>query len=99
MEINKTQTGNAVVLALTGKLDTTTSLKLQEALGEAISSAEKVELDFSAIDYVSSAGLRILLQGEKNAQASGKSMVLLNVPPEVMEVFELTGFSSILTIR
>jgi anti-anti-sigma factor len=98
MEINKTQNGSTVILILTGRLDTVTAPKMQEALTEAILSAEKVELDFAGMDYVSSAGLRVLLLGEKNAKAAGKSMTLKNVSQEVMDVFEITGFSGILTI-
>ncbi|MCL2003091.1 MAG: STAS domain-containing protein [Oscillospiraceae bacterium] len=98
MEIEKTLSGETCALALTGRIDTVTSPKLQEALMEAISSAATTELDFARIDYVSSAGLRVLLLGEKNAKASGRSVTLKNVSPEVMEVFEITGFSGILTI-
>ena len=95
MEITKTESG----LSLKGRLDTVTSPKLQEALAEIISSSETFELNFAEVDYVSSAGLRVLLQGQKNAQAAGKSMVLKNVSSEVMEVFDVTGFSGILTIQ
>jgi anti-anti-sigma factor len=98
MEIRKTQTGGADILTLIGRLDAVTSPKLQEALLEIIPTAEKLELDFAGIDYVSSAGLRVLLFGEKNVKSAGKSMNLRNVSPEVMQVFEITGFSSNLTI-
>jgi anti-sigma B factor antagonist len=96
MTITKSQTDAAEALSLVGRIDTVTSPKLQEELLEVIASAEKVELDFSKVDYVSSAGLRVLLMGQKRAQASGKTMTLKNVPREVMEVFEITGFSDIL---
>ena len=99
MEIKKTQSGDAFVLVLTGRADTVTSPKLQEALMETISSCEKTELDFAEVDYVSSAGLRVLLTGEKAAKAEGKTMTLKNVSAEVMEVLNITGFSSILTIK
>ena len=95
MEITKIESG----LSLKGRLDTITSPKLQEALDEVVSSSETFELDFAEVDYVSSAGLRVLLQGQKNAQAAGKSMALKNVSAEVMEVFDVTGFSGILTIQ
>ena len=98
MEIKKIQNGETCTLEMKGRIDTVTSPKVQGALNEAIASAEKCELDFSEVDYVSSAGLRVLLQGEKNAQAAGKVMVLINVSAEVMEVFDITGFSAILTI-
>ena len=95
MEITKTEAG----LSLKGRLDTVTAPKLHETLAEVISSRETFTLDFAGVDYVSSAGLRVLLQGQKNAQGLGKSMVLENVSPEVMEVFDVTGFSGILAIQ
>jgi len=99
MEINKEQTGGAATLNLTGRLDTVTSTQLQTALTDAFEAAEEIKLDFAGVDYVSSAGLRVLLFGQKTAQASGKTMKLANVSSEVMEVFEITGFSGMLTIE
>jgi len=99
MEITKNQNGDAVVLALKGRLDTVTSPKLQEALAEVLDQSDDVVLDFSEIDYVSSAGLRVLLFGQKKTQGTNKSMKLNNVSTEVMEVFEITGFSGMLTIE
>jgi len=98
MEIKKTQNENTTILSLKGRLDTVTSPKLQDALTDVLSDSDVTELDFSNIDYVSSAGLRVLLFGQKKSQASGKTMMLKNVSPEVMEVFEITGFSGMLTI-
>jgi anti-anti-sigma factor len=98
MEIRKTQTGDTDILTLIGRLDIVTAPKLEEALLELIPSSEKVELDFAGVDYVSSAGLRVLLLGEKNTKAAGKTMTLKNVSREVMKVFEIAGFSGILTI-
>ena len=99
MEIKRTKTGDTDVLTLIGRLDTTTAPKLQEVLTEVIPSAQAVELDFAEVEYVSSAGLRVLLMGQKNVQSGGKSMTLKNVSPEVMEVFDVTGFTGILTIN
>ena len=98
MEIKTTTTAGGAELILTGRLDTVTSTKLQTAFTEAIGSSETVTLDFAGVEYVSSAGLRVLLQGQKTAQASEKNMKLKNVSSDVMEVFEITGFSGILTI-
>ena len=98
MEIIKSQNGDSVALSLKGRLDTVTSPKLQEILAEVLAQSDDVELDFAEVDYVSSAGLRVLLFGQKKSQASGKAMKLINVSPEVMEVFEITGFSGMLTI-
>jgi anti-sigma B factor antagonist len=97
MEITKTTTGSDTVLTLTGRLDTITSTKLQPALSEAIQSSENIILDFAGVLYVSSAGLRVLLQGQKASQNSGKQLSFKNVSPDVMEVFEVTGFSAVLT--
>jgi len=99
MEIVKTQNEKATTLGLTGRLDTITSPKLQEALTEVIPLSEAIELDFTGVEYVSSAGLRVLLFGQKNMQSAGKTMKLTNVSSEVMEVFEVTGFSGMLTIE
>ena len=98
MVIDSKLNGDTGVLTLTGRLDTVTAPKLQEALTEAIPAAAELELDFSGVDYVSSAGLRVLLLGQKNSKAAGKTMVLKNVSPDIMEVFEITGFSGILTV-
>jgi len=98
MEIKKHQNGDTNILSLSGRLDTVTSPKLQETLMAELLTSASIELDFAEVDYVSSAGLRVLLLGEKNAKSSGKSMTLKNVSAEVQEVFEITGFSGILTI-
>jgi len=99
MTIEKIQKDGKTVLALSGRLDTVTSPQLQEVLIPEIEAALNcVELDFTELVYVSSAGLRVLLTGEKSAKAANKSMVLKNVCAEVMEIFEITGFAGILNI-
>ena len=99
MNINKTQSGEKITLTLSGRLDTTTAPKLQEALIPEFDSAKHVELDFAGLAYVSSAGLRVLLMGEKTAKAKGAKMSLVNVSADIKEVFEMTGFSNVLTIE
>ena len=99
MEIKKNENNDGVELTLVGRLDTITAPKLQTALTEALESFEKVVLDFAGVEYVSSAGLRVLLQGQKIAQGADKSMKLKKVTTEVVEVFDVTGFSGILTIN
>jgi len=98
MEIKKNEINEGIELILTGRLDMVTAPKLQTVLSEALQTFETTELDFSEVDYMSSAGLRVLLQGQKVAQGSDRSMKLKNVSSEVMEVFDVTGFSGILTI-
>lgn len=88
--------GDALTLALSGRLDTSTAPQLQEVLVPAFEESGQVVLDFAGIEYVSSAGLRVLLLGAKAAKAAGGSQTLVHVSSEVMEVFELTGFDSVL---
>jgi anti-anti-sigma factor len=98
MNINKTQNGEKTVLTLSGRLDTTTAPKLQEMLIPEFDTVKHVELDFAELAYVSSAGLRVLLMGEKAAKGKGASMTLTGVSEQIMEVFEMTGFADMLTI-
>ena len=98
MTINKTQNSDKTTFALSGRLDTTTAPQLQETLIPEFDAAKQVELDFAELSYVSSAGLRVLLMGQKTAKAKGGAMTLSHVSPEIMEVFEMTGFADMLTI-
>lgn len=98
MNIQKTQNGEKTTFALEGRLDTTTATKLQDVLIPSFDGANQIELDFSQVAYVSSAGLRVLLMGQKTAKAKGVAMTLRGVSEEIMEVFEMTGFANMLTI-
>jgi anti-anti-sigma factor len=100
MEILRSQSGSKTVLALKGRLDTVTAPQLQSVLLPIFdeSPQAEVELDFKGLEYVSSAGLRVLLLGEKTAKGKGGVMSLSGVGEEVREVFEMTGFSDILKI-
>ena len=99
MTIDKSLENGMLTLALDGKLDTITAPQLQEVLLPAFDEAKEIRLDFSKLVYVSSAGLRVLLLGEKTAKAKGAPMTLTGVSEEVMEVFEITGFTDILYIK
>ncbi|MFP3040555.1 STAS domain-containing protein [Treponema primitia] len=99
MTITKNKTGDKLVLALEGQLDTSTAPQLQAELIPEFDNIHYIELDFEKLQYVSSAGLRVLLVGEKKAKANGGKMILVNISPEIKEVFEMTGFSGILTIE
>jgi len=99
MTINKTKDGETLVLALEGRLDTTTASQLQDALIPEFDTNKTIRLDFKGLEYVSSAGLRVVLQAEKTAKAKGGSMILCNVSEDILEVFEMTGFSDLLTIE
>lgn len=98
MEIQKKQDGNALVLALQGRLDTTTAPQLEEALQASLDGVTDLTLDFAELKYISSAGLRVILSTQKTMNKQG-SMKLCHVNSDVMEVFEITGFSDILTIE
>ncbi len=98
MDIKKIQGTDKITLELSGRLDTTTAPQLQEAMIPVLESPCATVLDFNELAYVSSAGLRVLLLGEKTAKAKGVTLTLINVSPDVKEVFDMTGFTDILTI-
>lgn len=98
--MNITQNKNAAELTVTleGRLDTTTAPQLEQSLKGALPGVNSLILDFSALDYLSSAGLRVLLATQKMMRRQGK-MVIRHVNDTIMEVFEVTGFIDILTIE
>ena len=98
MTINKNRDGSALKLSLEGRLDTTTAPQLEEALNEGMDGVETLTLDMAALEYVSSAGLRVLLSAQKRMNAVKGSMVLRNVCEDIKEVFDITGFSNIIKI-
>lgn len=98
MEINKTIDGTKLTIALTGRLDTTTAPMLENEINASVNGISELVYDFLNLEYVSSAGLRVLLASQKIMNQQGK-MIVKNVKPEIMEVFELTGFTDILTIE
>ena len=86
------------IIKLVGRLDTTTAPDLDKTIGEDIADTKNLVLNFKKLEYISSAGLRVLLGAQKKMQKIG-SMRVINVCEEVMEVFEMTGFADILTIE
>ncbi len=100
MKIEVKQDGEIFVVELEGRMDTNTSPEFQKEM-EAYYSKEgfKMILDFDRLDFVSSAGLRVLLLIQKKSKALNGSLVIKNVKPEIQEVFDMTGFSDILTIE
>ena len=88
-----------LVLSIEGRIETNTAPEFQNAVLGAFQKCSNVILDFEEVAYISSAGLRGLLLGQKTAQSKGGSMVLINVNDAVMEVLKMTGFRSILTIQ
>lgn len=99
MEIKQTKDGNKLTIELSGRLDTTTAPQLEEALSAALDGVNDLLFDFNKIEYISSAGLRVLLNTQKKISAAGGSMKLVGVNDVVREVFEVTGFINILTIE
>lgn len=98
MTITKTKNNAALTLALEGRLDTTTAPQLEAELKANLDGVSELTLDMKELAYLSSAGLRVLLAAQKQMNKQGK-MVLKNVCETIMEVFEVTGFSDILTIE
>ena len=98
MIIEKKLNGNELTITLTGRLDTTTAPQLEAEVKENLGGIEKLILDFTALEYLSSAGLRVLLAAQKIMNKQGE-MIIKNVNDTVKEIFEVTGFSDILTIE
>ena len=99
MTIKKTVDGSTLVLALEGRLDTTTALQLENELKVSLYDTKALTLDMEKLEYLSSAGLRVLLAAQKQMQKQKAEMVVVNVNEIIMEVFEITGFVDIITIK
>ena len=97
MTINKQQNGT-LTIAVQGRLDTTTAPDLEKEIKSSLEGVTELIMDFEKLDYISSAGLRVLLSAQKQMSKQG-SMKVTNVSDLVMEVFEVTGFTDILTIE
>ncbi|MCR5087249.1 MAG: STAS domain-containing protein [Lachnospiraceae bacterium] len=98
MTIQKTLAGTSLTVAPEGRLDTITSPQLESELRADMNAVTNLVFDLANLTYISSAGLRVILSAQKAMNKKG-TMVLRNVRPEIMEIFEITGFSSILTIE
>ena len=98
MTVTKELNGTNLKIALEGRLDTMTAPELEAELNQSLANAESLTLDFSKLDYISSAGLRVLLSAHKVMSAKG-GMKVTNVNEIVSEVFEVTGFADTLTIE
>jgi anti-sigma B factor antagonist len=99
VEITISDSGTVRSLKLVGRLDTLTSPELEAPLKESCEQWQNTVVDCEKLDYVSSAGLRVLLTGQKAASGSEHSLTLVNVSDDVREVFDITGFSRILSIE
>jgi anti-sigma B factor antagonist len=98
MTINKIANGSELTVALEGRLDTTTAPQLDDELKTALGGITKLAFDLTKLEYISSAGLRVLLSAQKVMNKQGE-MVVKNANEEIKEIFEVTGFVDILTIE
>ncbi len=98
LNINKTLENGTAAFALEGRLDTATAPELENALREVLDGVHTLTLDMERLEYISSAGLRVLLSAQKAMNKQGR-MTLTHVNEPIMEIFEITGFSEILTIE
>lgn len=98
MTITKKQEGTKLTLELEGRLDTTTAPELEAEVKSSINGVEELILDLANLEYMSSAGLRVLLSAQKVMNTQGK-MTVVNVNETISEIFEVTGFSEILNVE
>lgn len=98
MTITKNAEGTKLTLVVEGRLDTTTAPDLETAIKESIADVTELVMDFANLEYISSAGLRVLLSAQKTMNKQG-SMVVKNVNDDINEIFDVTGFSDLLTIE
>ena len=98
LNIKKNHDGDKLCVALEGRLDTTTAPELEASLKEDLDAVNELVIDLAQLEYISSAGLRVLLAAQKTMMKQG-SMVVTNPNDVISEIFEVTGFSTILTIE
>lgn len=98
LTVNKTKENGKAIILLQGRLDTVTAPEMENAIKDVLPGITELTLDFAKLEYISSAGLRVLLSAQKAMNKQGK-MTVINVSEAVMEIFEVTGFSDILTIE
>jgi anti-sigma B factor antagonist len=99
MEIIKTVSGDSITLTITGKLSAATADECGVAVDLALGETKNLVLDFKDLNYLASAGLRVLVSAQKKLKAAGGALCLINVREEVMEVFEVTGLDDVFDIR
>ena len=98
MTIDKSVNGSKTQLKISGRLDTSTAPELETTINNCLSGVEDLVMDFEGLEYVSSAGLRVILKAQKIMTNQG-SMKIINVNDTIMEVFDITGFADVLTIE
>lgn len=98
MKINKSINNETLTISVDGRLDTITSPELENEVTSSISGIKELVFDFNELDYISSAGLRVLLAAQKLMSEQG-SMYITGCSEDILSIFEITGFSDILTIK
>ena len=98
MTITKSLNGQSLTIALDGRLDTTTSPALETEPHDSLDGITSLVFDFEKLEYISSAGLRVLLSAQKTMNKQGE-MIICHVNESIREIFDITGFTDILTIR
>ncbi len=99
MEINKVVEDNKLTVEVSGRLDTNTAPELEESINEDIQGIKDLNFGFKDLDYISSAGLRVILKFHKQMTSVGGTLSIISPKDEVLEVFDMTGFSTFLTIK
>ncbi|MBE6041568.1 MAG: STAS domain-containing protein [Clostridiales bacterium] len=98
MEIEKTREESKLVIKLKGRLDTTSAPDLEKEIAEGVDGVTELVIDMHELDYISSAGLRVLLKAQRVMNDNGR-MIVTGAGPVILEIFEVTGFADILTIE
>lgn len=99
MQIDTSLNGQTLAVKLEGRLDTTTAPQVEETLKDVLETCDSCVLDLANVDYISSAGLRLLLSLHKRMAAAGGKFKIRNVQPGVQDILDMTGFSSFLAIE
>ncbi|WP_022728027.1 STAS domain-containing protein [Fodinicurvata sediminis] len=99
MDINEYSSKNVHVMEVSGRLDSNTSKEFEDVISERMQEKQALVVDLAHVDYVSSAGLRVLLKAAKIAKSNGHNLALGGLKPQVQEVFDISGFTSIFSIH
>ena len=99
LDIKKQQDNKTLTVSLIGDLDTITSPNLEASLSESLEGIEHLVFDFSELNYISSAGLRVILATQENMNKQGKKMVIRNISDEIKKIFEVVGFIKFINIE
>lgn len=98
MELRKEKTGLKLLVKVSGRIDTNTAGEFGTQINDELEDVNNLTIDFAEVNYVSSVGLRAILELQKIMNTQGQ-MKIINVKPDIMEIFEMTGFTNILTIE